>query len=90
MPPKKDGQPPPKPKPEELISEFKDKFEVFSTETKKGFEEYPSLQLVNEVMLWLLGARPLLERDRVTTSHSTALLPWSIEPRLDPKKKFSC
>ena len=39
MPPKKDGQPPPKPKPEELISEFKDKFEVFSTETKKGFEE---------------------------------------------------
>ena len=39
MPAKKDSGPPPKPKPEELITEFKEKFENFTTETQKQNEE---------------------------------------------------
>ena len=39
MPAKKDSGPPPKPKPEELIAEFKEKFENFTTETQKQNEE---------------------------------------------------
>ena len=39
MPAKKDSGPPPKPKPEELIAEFKEKFENFTTETKNQNEE---------------------------------------------------
>ena len=39
MPAKKDSGPPPKPKPEELIAEFKEKFENYTTETKKQNEE---------------------------------------------------
>ena len=40
MPSKKDGgQPPAKPKPEDLIAEFKDKFDVFSSETKHSLDK---------------------------------------------------
>ncbi len=39
MPAKKESGPPPKPKPEELIAEFKEKFENFTTETNKQNEE---------------------------------------------------
>ena len=39
MPAKKDSGPPAKPKPEELIADFKDKFENFTTETQKQNEE---------------------------------------------------
>ena len=39
MPAKKESGPPPKPKPEELIAEFKEKFENFSIESKKQNEE---------------------------------------------------
>ena len=37
--PAKQGQPPPKPKPEELIADFKEKFEAFKDETKKTIDE---------------------------------------------------
>ena len=39
MPGKKESGPPPKPKPEELIAEFKENFENFTTETNKQNEE---------------------------------------------------
>ena len=39
MPAKKESGPPPKPKPEELIAEFKEKFENFTFETNKQHEE---------------------------------------------------
>ena len=39
MPAKKESGPPPKPKPEELIAEFKEKFEIFSSETNKQNDE---------------------------------------------------
>ena len=39
MPAKKESGPPPKPKPEELIAEFKEKFEIFSSETNKQHDE---------------------------------------------------
>ena len=40
MPSKKDGgQPPAKPKPEELIAEFKTKFEEFSSDTKHSLDQ---------------------------------------------------
>ena len=39
MPAKKDSGPPPKPKPEDLIAEFKEKFENFTLETKNQNEE---------------------------------------------------
>ena len=39
MPAKKESGPPPKPKPEELIAEFKEKFENFSIESNKQNEE---------------------------------------------------
>ena len=38
----KQGQPPPKPKPEELIAAFKEKFESFRDETRKSVEEVGS------------------------------------------------
>ena len=40
MPPKKDnGKPPEKPKPEDLIAEFKTKFENYSTEVKEDINQ---------------------------------------------------
>ena len=39
MPAKKDSGPPPKPKPEELIDEFKEKFEKYSLETREQNDE---------------------------------------------------
>jgi len=38
----KQGQPPPKPKPEELIAAFKEKFEAYRDETKKSVEDIGS------------------------------------------------
>ena len=45
----KQGQPPPKPKPEELIADWKEKFENFRDETRKSVEEVGfSLEKIRE------------------------------------------
>ena len=75
MPAKKDGQPPPKPKPEELIAEFKEKFEKYSLEvneeSSKIDEKIKNLKVANDELEQKMEEIEELHKSNLQTINST-------------------